>query len=246
MPELGLSRGVEQSAYHHLDTLGHILDVVRYAQQELEEDELGARVRHADGLLLAALLHDVAKPVTRGELNGRVAFVAHDTVGARLAGMVAGRLGLGAQTTDIVVTLTELHLKVGFMAYDFTDYPAPRLALAAGPFGEELAVLCLADRLAAQGPKLKPEQLELHRKLCRDFLRVSRESGPYPTPDYAALEAPTEAGTEGGAGCETGPVAAGILASRRRLLEARGTDRVTAGDYTERTRSARTARPAGR
>ena len=150
VPELSLSRGVEQSPYHHLDTL----EVVRGVERELEEARLGARVRsdRVEGLRLVAALHDVAKPVTRGELEERVLFVSHDSLGARLVRGICGRLGLSASLTDLAATLTALHLKVGFMESEHTDYPPGRLARAAGPFGEELAVLSWADRLAAQGP----------------------------------------------------------------------------------------------
>ena len=85
-PELSLARGVEQSPYHHLDTFEHTLEVVRGVERELGETQLGARVArdHVEGLRLAAALHDVAKPVTRGEAEGRVLFVSHDSLGARL------------------------------------------------------------------------------------------------------------------------------------------------------------------
>ena len=44
VPELSLSRGIEQSPYHHLDTFEHTLEVVRGVERELEEARLGARV----------------------------------------------------------------------------------------------------------------------------------------------------------------------------------------------------------
>jgi HD domain len=220
--ELSLSRGVEQSPYHHLDTLEHTLEVVRGVQRELEENKLGARVGRERfcGLRLAAALHDVAKPVTRGEVEGRVLFVSHDSLGAALVRRICRRLGLFAPLTDVAATLTALHLKIGFMNHDRTDYPPCRLARAAGPFGEELAVLSWADRLAAQGPRLKPEHVERHRELCLEFLRASRELGPCPEPDYAGLAqrlSPPRA-----------PADVGYAASRLRLLLARGTDEQTA------------------
>ena len=189
VPELALARELEGSLYHHLDTLDHVLEVVRGVECELDEGRVGARVGEdsVQGLRLAALLHDVAKPVTRGELEGRVLFVSHDSLGAGMVRRIGRRLGLSAWETDLTATLTALHLKIGFMGNPRTDYPPERLARAAGPFGEELAVLSWADRLAAQGPRLKPEHLRRHEDLCTWFLRVSRELGPYPDPDYAAL-----------------------------------------------------------
>ena len=224
VPELSLARGLEGSPYHHLDTLDHVLEVVRRVEEELQTGRLAANVPEdrVDGLRLAALLHDVAKPVTRGELEGRVLFVAHDTLGAAMVRRICRRLGISAPHTDLAATLTALHLKIGFMRNDRTDNPPDRLARAAGPFGEELAVLSLADRLAAQGPKLKPEHIDLHVSLCADFLQTSRKRGPYPEPDYKALAnalPPNAAGAD-----------AGHTATHARLLTARGLDPKVATD----------------
>jgi poly(A) polymerase len=215
VPELSLARELEGSPYHHLDTLDHVLEVIRGVECELQEGRVGARVGEdrVQGLHLAALLHDVAKPVTRGELEGRVLFVSHDSLGAEMVRRICRRLGLSAGETDLTATLTALHLKIGFMGNPRTDYPPERLARAAGPFGEELAVLSWADRLAVQGPRLKPEHLRRHEELCTWFLRVSRGLGPHPVPDYAELEGtiPTGSGAD-----------VGYAASHHRLLAARG------------------------
>lgn len=218
VPELALARGLEGSPYHHLDTLDHVLEVVRRVEEELELRRLGAHVPagRVGGLRLAALLHDVAKPVTRGELEGRVLFVAHDSLGAALVRRICRRLGVPAAHTDLAATLTALHLKIGFMENPRTDHPPDRLARAAGPFGEELAVLSLADRLAAQGPRLKPEHIDRHVALCAGFLETSRKLNPYPEPDYGALaEALPPDATDADAG---------YAAAHARLLVARGLD----------------------
>jgi poly(A) polymerase len=125
---------------------------------------------------------------------------------------IGRRLGLPAWETDLTATLTALHLKIGFMGHPRTDYPPERLSHAAGPFGEELAVLSWADRLAAQGPRLKPEHLERHEELCTHFLRVSREYGPHPEPDYTALREATSYASD---------AEVGYAASYQRLLAAR-------------------------
>ena len=185
-------------------------------QRELEENRLGARVGRVEGLRLAAALHDVAKPLTRGEVEGRVLFVSHDSVGAALVRRVCRRLGLSASLTDLAATLTALHLKIGFMHHHHTDYPPHRLARAAGPFGEELAILSWADRLAARGPRLKPEHVERHRELCVESLRASRGLGPYPEPDYAALARGLSQDRD------LAPADVGYAASALRLFMARG------------------------
>jgi poly(A) polymerase len=219
VPELSLARELEGSPYHHLDTLDHVLEVVHRVERELDENSVGAHVREerVQGLRLAALLHDVAKPVTRGELEGRVLFVSHDSLGALVVRRIGRRLDLSAVDTDLVTTLTALHLKIGFMGNPRADYPPERLAHAAGPFGEELAVLSWADRLAAQGPRLKPEHLERHEELCAWFLSESRALGPHPDPDYESLT-----------GISSCAADVGYAASYLRLLVARGIDEKSA------------------
>lgn len=215
IPELSLAEGQSQGPFHHLDTLGHTLEVVRRVEVELEEGRLGARVREDahEGLRLVGLLHDIAKPVTRTEFEGRAIFVAHDSLGARLAHGICRRLDLPARLTDLVTTITALHLKIGFMGNERSDYPPRRLVRASGPFGEELAILCWADRLAAQGPRLKEEHIERHRDLCIQFLEFYREAGPQPETNYAKLSE--------GLGLSAG-ADAGYAASRARILVSRG------------------------
>ncbi|WP_047865269.1 HD domain-containing protein [Rubrobacter aplysinae] len=225
VPELGLARGVGQGDFHHLDAFGHILQTIREVERELDEESLGARVppERRAGLRLVGLLHDIAKPITRGEIEGRVLFVAHDTLGACYAHDICRRLGVSAGDTDLAVTLTALHLKIGFMSNPSSDYPPRRLARAAGPFAEELAVLSLADRLAARGARLKPEHVERHRELCADFLRESRRLGEREPaaqmpPDYRALAGRL------GRGRPEDDADAGRAAGHLRLLAARGVD----------------------
>lgn len=224
MPELELAKGLGQGPFHHLDVFGHTLEVVRGIERELDEGRIGARVREdrVDDLRLVGLLHDVAKPLTRGEYEGKVTFVAHDTLGARLAHRICRRLGVGAGPTDLVISLTALHLKIGFMGNPRTDYPPQRLVRAAGPFGEELAVLSWADRLAAQGPRLNDEHIERHRVLCEEFLEASRRNGPHTVPEYERLAKELGIAPEADAGW---------AAARLRLLEARGLKREEALGY---------------
>jgi poly(A) polymerase len=222
VPELSLARDLEASAYHHLDTFEHVLEVIRGVERELGKGRVGARIQkeRVEELRLAALLHDVAKPVTRGQFEERVIFVAHDSLGAGLVRRICRRLDLSAEHTDLAATLTALHLKIGFMKNPRTDYPPNRLARAAGPFGEELAILSWADRLAAQGPRLKPEHLERHEELCIEFLSASRALRPHPELDYVELAANLPSSLTG--------ADVGYAASCLRLLTARGLDEKTA------------------
>jgi poly(A) polymerase len=226
VPELELGKNLEQGPFHHLDVLGHTLQVLEGVEEELEAGNLGACVpeERLDGLRFAGILHDVAKPLTRSEIDGRLLFVAHDSLGARMAFRVCARLGVPANVTDAATTLTALHLKIGFMHKEFSDYPPGRLAVAAGPFGEELAVLSWADRLGAQGERLKSEHIERHRSLCLEFLAESRREGPHPEPDYKGMEERL-----GLSGAELG-----YAASKMRLMVSRGVEEGKAVEVARR------------
>ena len=63
-------------------------------------DELTAR----GGLMLSALLHDMAKPATRTVTpEGRVGFMGHDRLGAEMADALMRRLRTSARLREFVV-----------------------------------------------------------------------------------------------------------------------------------------------
>ena len=67
VPELELARGQGQGPFHHLDTFEHILETVRGGERELAGGRIDARVNEEghQGVRVVALLHDVARLVTR-------------------------------------------------------------------------------------------------------------------------------------------------------------------------------------
>ena len=103
LPELDALGGVQQSRYHHLDVGGHTLEALSelIALQRAPASVFGAQAAVALEALLAepladgmsrgvamrfaALMHDIAKPLTRTVApDGRVAFPGHDARGAEL------------------------------------------------------------------------------------------------------------------------------------------------------------------
>ena len=134
---------------------------------------------------LAALLHDAAKPATRGMLpDGRVTFIGHDRVGAELARDVLTRLRSSERLRDYVAALTRHHLALGFLVHErpISRRAAWRYLRATAPYAADVTILTVADRLATRGKNAEPA-IGAHVALARDMLALAfaeREAGPRP------------------------------------------------------------------
>jgi tRNA nucleotidyltransferase/poly(A) polymerase len=230
LPELVALRGIRQSVYHHLDVHDHTLAVLD-AAVALQADPAGAGLgRHAaaitallaepladgltrgDGLRLAALLHDAAKPGTRVQAGGRVGFPGHDRAGAELAADVLRRWKTSERLVQYVAALTRHHLHLGFLVHEGELQPraAWRYAQRTAPYGIEVTLLTVADRLATRGRKAD-EAIARHLRLADAMLEhllalraagraapvvrgdeLARELGITPGPRLGALLAQLE------------------------------------------------------
>ena len=167
LPELAALRGIEQNEFHHADVYEHTLEVLdAVARLERDRDLLGDRapellaepladeLTHGGAMRFAALLHDAAKPQTRGERpDGRVTFIGHDRAGADLARAVLRRLRASQRTIDYVAALTLHHLRLGFLVH---EQPLDRRAVwrylrATAPWSDDVTIFTVADRLATRG-----------------------------------------------------------------------------------------------
>ena len=73
-------------------------------------------------VILAALLHDIAKPDTAKRVKGRLHFFGHDQVGARKVSQSLERLRFSREEISIVQSATRHHLRPGYLA------EAPRIS----------------------------------------------------------------------------------------------------------------------
>ncbi|HEX6488664.1 MAG TPA: HD domain-containing protein [Candidatus Dormibacteraeota bacterium] len=142
LPEVHACRGVEQRGWHRWDVYGHTLEAVEKAKPDLT-------------VRLAALLHDVGKPVTATP-DG--AFHGHDSVGAEMASVALKRLRFSNAEAARVSKLVRLHLRPVFYDSEWTDGAVRRLARAAGPLLWPLLDLARADIAASAYPH--PEKLD--------------------------------------------------------------------------------------
>ena len=147
-PEVSACRGVEQRGWHTADVYGHTLETVQLAPADLT-------------VRLAALLHDIGKPLTATP-DG--AFHGHETVGARLAEEALRRLRFSNTEVARVGKLVRLHLRPVYYESEWSDGAVRRLARAAGDLLWRLLALARADIGASAYPE--PEKLnELEARL---------------------------------------------------------------------------------
>jgi poly(A) polymerase len=106
-------------------------------------------------LKLAALLHDIGKPLTfsRDE-EGEVHFYGHQQVGAGVAEAMMKRLGASNQERRLVRLITAHHMRPGQLARQesLTPRAIRRYFVDLGAHGLHVALFSLADHLATYGP----------------------------------------------------------------------------------------------
>ena len=132
LPELNAMQLEQDPIHRHKDVLAHTIAVVAKTRPEL-------RVR------LAALLHDVGKPKTRGYAPGGVTFHHHEVVGARMARERMVALRYPNDLVEDVVALVALHLRFHTYRMGWTDSAVRRYARDAGPLLDDLNHLTRCD-----------------------------------------------------------------------------------------------------
>ncbi len=140
LPELGALRMEIDEHAQHKDVYEHSLQVLRNAV-ELDTDGPDAILR------LAALLHDIGKPETKGVTeDGNVTFHHHDVVGARMARKRMRALKFPKADVQAVSSLIALHLRFyGYGRDGWTDSAVRRYVTDAGSELERLHKLVRSD-----------------------------------------------------------------------------------------------------
>jgi poly(A) polymerase len=157
LPELNAMQLEQDPIHRHKDVLAHTIAVVAKTSPELK-------------LRLAALLHDVGKPRTRGYGPGGVTFHHHEVVGARMARERLLALRYPSEIVEDVTRLVELHLRFHTYRMGWTDSAVRRYVRDAGPLLDELNELTRCDcttRDARKATALARRMDELENRIAQ-------------------------------------------------------------------------------
>ena len=149
MPELMQGFGVSQNRFHKYDVYYHILHTIQ-AVEPLETEELTLLVR------LAALFHDIAKPMVQKKVSKQEepVYYNHEVVGANVAKKIMKRLKYSNAEIDFVTLLVRQHMF--YYQDEWTDGAVRRFMKAVGIENiKPLLKLREADRLGSGNRKDK-------------------------------------------------------------------------------------------
>lgn len=170
LPELAPLDGLAQSAPHTLDVLTHTFMVHRAVSHALTAEGFTADARaqlvaHLAAPVvaprsrraifrLAVLLHDCGKAATRSvDPDGRIRFLEHEAVGARMAASRASALRLSADEVNLVRTVVANHMRPNQFAHDpesMTPRALHRFMRQTGACAPDLALLGVCDCLGKE------------------------------------------------------------------------------------------------
>jgi poly(A) polymerase len=151
-------------------------------------EPLADEMTRGEALRWGVLLHDAAKPLTRGVRpgDGRVTFIGHDARGAELARDVLERLRVSERLRAHVAGLVRHHLRLGFLVHE--PQPLARRTVyaylrACEPVEVDVTLLSVADRLATRGDNAQgaiDAHMHVARGMLQDALRWRAEGPPSP------------------------------------------------------------------
>lgn len=170
-PELHRMAGNNQAeesgrVYAHKDVLIHSFKVL---------DNI-SKVTDKIWLRFAALVHDIAKPVTKKLIPGSGwSFHGHEDLGAKHMERIFRRMKLPLEVLGYVERLVRLHQRpMVLVDEEVTDSAIRRLAYQAGDALGDLFVLCRAD-ITTNNPRLSKKYLDNYEKVAAKVIDVQEK-----------------------------------------------------------------------
>lgn len=150
MPELLSGVGMKQSGHHISDVFTHSVDALRFCKNP------SWLVR------FAALTHDIGKPSTYVDRNGKATFYNHEVVGAHMVKDIANRLHFSKEERDKLYMLVRWHM---FNVSEFlTDAAVRRFIRRIGKENTgDMLDIRIGDRLGS-GSKETSWRLEMFKE----------------------------------------------------------------------------------
>lgn len=146
-PEFSDLKGVDQRKdFHHKDVFYHTLEVIDNLSHKKDLK-----------LILAGLLHDIAKPKTKRFVEGTGwTFHGHEVLGERMASAILKRLKYSNDIIQFVRRLVRLHLRpMALIGEEVTDSAIRRLLFLAGEDFDDLITLCRSDVTSKNAARVK-------------------------------------------------------------------------------------------
>lgn len=170
LPELLPSIDIEFDPSEHKDIYAHILQVLDQTPAKLE-------------LRWCALLHDIAKPLTRQKIEGQYHFLGHENVGGKMARAILNRLKYPNQFTNYVTKLVRLHQRIPNYDGSWSDGGVRRFVRDAGETLKDLFVFARADTTGTNPKKLaryEESRQELENRITKleQEAEIAKIKGP--------------------------------------------------------------------
>ena len=152
LPELLPAVDLEFDPREHKDIYHHILQVLDQTPPKIE-------------LRWCALLHDIAKPLTRRKIDGQYHFLGHEIIGAKMTREILGRLRYSGDFIKYVSNLVRFHQRLPNYTGDWSHGGIRRFVRDAGNLLDDLFLFAEADSTGSNEAK------KLHYRSLRQQLR---------------------------------------------------------------------------
>ena len=159
---LGRLKNTKQSPKHHPE--GNVWNHTMLVVDEAADNKHKSNA--ADVFMWAALLHDIGKPDTTLNKNGKITAYDHDEVGTTLAKSFLQEFTNNNEFIDAVTSLIRWHMQILFVVNDlpFADIKTMKQQVDIN----EVALLGLCDRLGRlnEDRKQEEENIQIFIRKC--------------------------------------------------------------------------------